>query len=217
MSSLLRACKGLFCINTKDKIAKFLNRYKNNKIKILKNYIKPTDVIFEIGSGYGICTTKLASLVPKGKIFAFEPQREIFYCLCANMILNQIKNVEPINYGVSNKTKSFNIKNIQDINVSINSNTEDLASNQDCYQTTSVSLDDFPIKITNVLIINLPAKNILLGTNNLLLKSPIVVTYDKQNQLLDLGYKEKEYDCDGGKLYVYDLRAKKAPLTLVGG
>jgi FkbM family methyltransferase len=54
---------------------------------------KSDPVIFDIGSNIGAFTTWLARARSDGKVYAFEPQRAVFYLLCANMTINNLHNV----------------------------------------------------------------------------------------------------------------------------
>lgn len=76
----------------------------------------PGQVAVEVGANIGVHTLHLAKLVgPQGMVLAFEPQRVLFYLLCANLALNEqfhvrayglavgdsvgLAKVPPVNYG----------------------------------------------------------------------------------------------------------------------
>lgn len=50
-------------------------------------------VVFDIGSNIGAFTSWMARTRPESKVYAFEPQRIVFYLLCANMAINNLHNV----------------------------------------------------------------------------------------------------------------------------
>jgi FkbM family methyltransferase len=56
--------------------------------------LRPGDTVVEVGANIGAHTLYLAGQVgPRGKVFAFEPQRPLFHLLCGNLALNEIFNV----------------------------------------------------------------------------------------------------------------------------
>lgn len=65
-----------------------------------KNIDKP--LVLDIGANLGTYAIKLGkSLQPKGgDVVAFEPQRVIFYHLCASVVLNRLDNVHPLNMAL---------------------------------------------------------------------------------------------------------------------
>jgi FkbM family methyltransferase len=60
----------------------------------LASLLEPGDFVLEVGANMGAHTVKMAQAVEWGRVFAFEPQRIIFQILCANVALNNLKNVE---------------------------------------------------------------------------------------------------------------------------
>tara|TARA_B110000908_G_C10220355_1_gene435009 strand:- start:724 stop:1521 length:798 start_codon:yes stop_codon:yes gene_type:complete len=65
-----------------------------------QNIDKP--LVLDIGANLGTYAIKLGkSLQPKGgDVVAFEPQRVIFYHLCASVVLNRLDNVHPMNMAL---------------------------------------------------------------------------------------------------------------------
>jgi FkbM family methyltransferase len=57
-------------------------------------------VIVDVGSNIGTFTTWMARAFPMGKIYAFEPQREIFQMLCGNVAINNFYNVYAYNMAL---------------------------------------------------------------------------------------------------------------------
>ncbi len=53
-------------------------------------------VVVDAGANIGTFTIPVAQQNPTGLVYAFEPQRIIFYQLCANLILNSLSNVKAI-------------------------------------------------------------------------------------------------------------------------
>lgn len=65
---------------------------------LLKEISSP--IIFDIGANIGTFTTWMAKAFPKGKVYSFEPQREVFQILCGNAAINNLYNVYAHNIGL---------------------------------------------------------------------------------------------------------------------
>ncbi|MBF0166684.1 MAG: FkbM family methyltransferase [Alphaproteobacteria bacterium] len=69
--------------------------YSESEIQLFKLLVKPGNIVVEAGANMGGLTLPLARLVgPKGRVFAFEPQRAMFYLLSGTLALNAIMNVD---------------------------------------------------------------------------------------------------------------------------
>jgi FkbM family methyltransferase len=63
--------------------------------QFFSNLVRQDMVVVEVGANIGAHSVHLAKLVgAKGKVIAFEPQQVVFQMLCANLALNDIKNVD---------------------------------------------------------------------------------------------------------------------------
>jgi FkbM family methyltransferase len=74
-------------------------------LKILMD--KPDGVVLDIGANLGTFCVPLAKKVTKHTYHAFEPQRIVYYQLCANTFINGLDNVHCHNFGLSNKEERF--------------------------------------------------------------------------------------------------------------
>lgn len=64
--------------------------------QLFSGLIKPGMLVVEVGANIGMHTVHLGKLVgPNGGVVAFEPQRNVFHMLCANLALNGITNTDP--------------------------------------------------------------------------------------------------------------------------
>lgn len=76
--------------------------------KVLKQIIKPGNVIFELGANIGYYSLLESGLVGElGKIYAVEPEINNFNLLKRNIELNKIKNIEIFNLAISDKSGEF--------------------------------------------------------------------------------------------------------------
>jgi FkbM family methyltransferase len=68
--------------------------YSEAEVALLRQLVQPGQTVLDIGANLGAHTIALAQLVgSSGKVLAFEPQRIPYYCLCANVVLNNLMNV----------------------------------------------------------------------------------------------------------------------------
>jgi hypothetical protein len=69
-----------------------------NCYQSIKDYSEP--VIFDIGANIGTFTTWMSKAFPKGKVYSFEPQRQVFQMLSGNAAINNLYNVYTYNIGL---------------------------------------------------------------------------------------------------------------------
>lgn len=63
---------------------------------VYDQWIRPGAVVVEVGAHVGTHTAYLSKLVgPVGNVIAFEPQLQLYLHLCANLWLNDCRNVTP--------------------------------------------------------------------------------------------------------------------------
>jgi FkbM family methyltransferase len=107
--NVLKNCRhGLMLYNTNDVyIGRSLNDYgefSEEEAEIFAELVKPGMTVLDVGANIGTHTVVFSKLVgPKGLVFAYEPQRLIYYSLCANISLNNLKNVYCLQNAVGNK------------------------------------------------------------------------------------------------------------------
>ncbi len=69
-------------------------QYSEDEVALFRQLVKPGFTVLEVGANIGALTVPLAQMAgPQGQVQAFEPQRTIFYLLCANVVLNNLNNV----------------------------------------------------------------------------------------------------------------------------
>jgi FkbM family methyltransferase len=67
-------------------------------------------VAIEVGANIGTHTVRLGQLVgPSGAVLAFEPQRALFYLLCANLALNELFHVRAVHAAAGAEAGSVRV------------------------------------------------------------------------------------------------------------
>jgi FkbM family methyltransferase len=77
-------------------------------LKLLIN--EPCGAVLDIGANLGTFCVPLAQKIPQLKFHAFEPQRIIYYQLCANVIINSLGNVYTYEAGLSNQEADIELE-----------------------------------------------------------------------------------------------------------
>jgi FkbM family methyltransferase len=71
---------------------------------------KPDGLVLDIGANLGTFCVPLARKIPRLKFHAFEPQRVIYYQLCANTFINSLGNVYTYEAGLSNQEADIELE-----------------------------------------------------------------------------------------------------------
>ncbi|HEX3865006.1 MAG TPA: FkbM family methyltransferase [Stellaceae bacterium] len=79
----------------------YYGEYGEFEGQVFAQMIRPGQSVVEVGANIGAHTVHLAKLVgPGGTVLAFEPQRSLFYLLCANLALNEHFHVRAVHAAV---------------------------------------------------------------------------------------------------------------------
>ncbi len=76
----------------------------SGELNIIKEYIKPNDIVIDVGANVGEWSLAVLNLYPNVTIAAFEPVPAVFNQLRGN--LKKHKNAEAFNYAISNQNLS---------------------------------------------------------------------------------------------------------------
>ena len=116
---IIKTATGTFLIDNGDLIS---NTLKHSGIWeqwlhiIYTKLIQKDWVVVDVGANIGTHTIPMAELCKQ--VYAFEPQKNIFNQLCANIALNGLDfNITPVGKGLGNKNE---IKQIWDIKFEVN-------------------------------------------------------------------------------------------------
>lgn len=102
----IKECRiGLMMYNINDLIGgRGLDIYGEAKwadVELLGQILRPGDVVVDVGANIGNHTVFYAQKVsPGGIVYSMEPQRVTFELLCANLAINGLVNVIPMQVGV---------------------------------------------------------------------------------------------------------------------
>lgn len=82
--------------------------YSESEVIAMRCFVRPGDTVLDIGANIGDLTLPLSKMVgPNGCVHAIESNADTFNILCANLALNQISNVQPINAYVKESETPF--------------------------------------------------------------------------------------------------------------
>ena len=69
--------------------------FSEGEVALFRRIVKPGDTVLDIGANIGAHTIPLAQLAGRtGHVVALEPQRLLYYCLCGNVVMNNLNNVD---------------------------------------------------------------------------------------------------------------------------
>lgn len=95
-----------------------LNRGSENLdlVWLLGNYLKnkPTPILIDVGANIGTFSVQISQMIEGigGFVYAFEPQRQIYYMLCGNLAMNNVDNVCAELMAVGNSNVSITVPKI---------------------------------------------------------------------------------------------------------
>jgi FkbM family methyltransferase len=78
--------------------------YSESEVDVFRAFVGPGRYAVDVGANIGDLTLPLAHLVgATGRVFAFESHPDNFNVLCANLALNGLRNVKPLNQFVADR------------------------------------------------------------------------------------------------------------------
>ena len=123
--------------------------WAKNEIDFLKEFITPGAHVLDIGSYIGTHALAFAQFTgSQGKVYAFEPRREIFQILSTNISVNQCTQVVAFNMGVADQVEQATLKPLN-LDTPDNFGGQELASQEataDGYQATITTIDSMHLE-----------------------------------------------------------------------
>ena len=172
--------------------------YEEYMYDYITKYVETKNTtIVDVGANLGFHTLEFADLVENGQVFAFEPQKIVYYQLCGNIILNGFTNVTAYNFGVGNSNKKIRVEN-QDYSASeklnIGNTHLDAFTHAGYNEVDLVKLDDF--KFNNLSIIKIDVQGyeveVLKGAINTINEHRPVIFIEIEPPQLAIYNKTKE-------------------------
>jgi FkbM family methyltransferase len=79
--------------------------YSEGEVALFRDWLRPGDVALDLGANIGALTVPMAQIVgPTGTVYALEPQRYVFQILCGNVALNELRNVQTLQWAAGHST-----------------------------------------------------------------------------------------------------------------
>lgn len=99
-----------------DSIGTYLKVWDGDIVSSISRFIKPDSNVIDIGANIGPWSLQLSKLI-SGKVYAFEPQPDVFNQLCANLWINQALNVIPFRRALFNQRceKDFMVPELKNL------------------------------------------------------------------------------------------------------
>jgi len=116
--AMIEAREGKFFYPAQDTyIGKCLEQYgewEQRLVDFSRSVVPEGGVIVEVGANIGSHTVPLAHHIgPEGVLYAFEPQRLIFQMLCANLVCNEVFNVNAVHAAVGDQVSTIMVPEIE--------------------------------------------------------------------------------------------------------
>jgi FkbM family methyltransferase len=111
--NIIKRCKhGLMLFNRNDvwqgRSFEIMGEYSEGEVSLFEKILKKGDLVVEVGANMGSHTMPLSKIVgSEGSVIAVEPERHCFYILCANVAINNLRNVFPFQQAFGDKLGSI--------------------------------------------------------------------------------------------------------------
>jgi len=84
------------------KCLELYGQYSESEVAMMRNFAREGSTVVDVGANIGDLTLPLSNMVGEtGRVLAIESNPETFNVLCANLALNSIRNVRPVNAFVA--------------------------------------------------------------------------------------------------------------------
>lgn len=161
-------------------------------IPTFEKFVTPDSIVVEVGANLGFHTVNLSK--KSKKVYAFEPQKTVYWQLCANLLLNQCFNTSTFNNVVSNSKEQFIVPNVS---VTNNFRYAATLSMEKGTGVESVCLDDIIKEKVDFIKVDAQGADlaVLQGANLLInnYRPVICFEYDQHTSLKIYDHKWKDY------------------------
>ncbi len=144
--------------------------WATDEISLLSQIISPSMCVLDVGAFIGTHSLAFSKFVgKKGKVYSFEPRKEIYAILVENLAINHCKNVTAFNIGLDEKETVLDLPSI-DINELVNFgglalDSDFCSPNTDSYQVNISTIDSLGIEQIDVIKLDVEGmeRNVLNG------------------------------------------------------
>jgi len=191
-----------------------MNEYFN--FETLKD--KNLDVCIDAGANVGTFSFKASSIFKR--VFAIEPHHENFYLLNKNIKINNIKNITPIQYALSEKIGEYYLK-LHEFSTHHHLQNDNYAVNNDqrILKVRTITLErifyDYNLKHVDFLKMDIEGKeyNVILSSENILGKiDRITMELHNPHEIGDI---KSILEKNGFKCFLYHSPAYKLYYTIL--
>lgn len=81
--------------------------YETIDSAMIMRLVSPEDCVVDIGANMGWYSINIAKRFPKCKVYAFEPIPKTFSCLSENIKLNNVNNIQALQFGLSTEKQDL--------------------------------------------------------------------------------------------------------------
>ena len=79
----------------------------SSEFKFFENFVQPQSRIADVGANQGLYTLTLAHQASQGRVYAFEPDPQLFAALSKNIQQNRVENVQLFNVAAASKASKL--------------------------------------------------------------------------------------------------------------
>lgn len=138
-----------------------------DELNLLSQLILPGMRVLDVGAYIGTHTLAFSQFVgSNGRVYAFEPRREIHEILSENILLNNLENVVTLNVGVGEENQDLSLRSL-DINQAanfggLNLQLKDNLSDSESYEIKILKIDSLEIGKIDVIKVDVEGMETLV-------------------------------------------------------
>lgn len=176
-----------------EKIINGKGVYEPHLTSVFRALLSEGDNAIDLGANIGYHTIELSKLVGRGRVIAAEPLREVYFNLCANLLLNKCLNVEAVNKVCTNDNSSYVMEDIDwanSGNCKIKKKADVLG--EDAVKSFTLDEIDMPTKLIKMDVQGSECNVLTGGDKYLTAFRPFVVVEIEEHHLNDFGKTSKD-------------------------
>ncbi|WP_186405518.1 FkbM family methyltransferase [Candidatus Accumulibacter aalborgensis] len=130
--------------------------WAQDELDLLAHIIRPGMRVLDVGAFIGTHSLAFSRFAgAEGRVYSFEPRREIFAVLAANLLINDCHNVTPLNIGLADMKQTAHLQSL-DLHQMVNFggiplNADSCSSTSDTYPMEISTIDNLAIGTIDVI------------------------------------------------------------------